>query len=198
MMAQEIKRETKNAKISRAVKELTKTRKREKGRFIQQPDTQENALKILAEYDSGREVTEIVKDFGITHQAAYKALIKYFPDEWRDSQSAKALHEYQDAKDEFEKIRKLNWQNKEKESQQQYQVAIACARERLKSAQWDLERLLSRLYAQKQEVSVDVTYAISDKLVAARSRIIDHVAPQLTQSSKEIETVEFKEVKKKQ
>lgn len=179
MMAQE----SKNEKISKAIKQITPRRTRNKGKFAAEPNTQENAIKIIEQYDKGLEVRDIVKDFGITHQAAYKALIKYCPDEWRDSQSAKALHEYQEAKDEFEKIRTLNWKNKEKESQQQYQVAIACARERLKSAQWDLERLLSRLYAQKQEVKVDVTHSIGERLIAARSRVIDHAAPQSVQRS---------------
>lgn len=190
MMAQEAK----NEKISRALKKIAVKRKRVNGKFAQEPNTQANALRFIQEYDGGREITEIVKDYGITHQAAYKALIKYCPEEWRDSQSAKALHEYQEAKDEFDKIRKLNWANKEKESQQQYQVAIACARERLKSAQWDLERLLARLYAQKQEVNMNVTHAIGDRLIAARSRVINHVAPQSLQSNTAHNEIEDAEV----
>jgi hypothetical protein len=69
------------------------------------------------------------------------------------------LAEYEMAKLEIDKIAKKA--RTEKYDAQNDQVSLACARERLKSAQWELERVLTRIYGNKQEVSATVPVQIN-------------------------------------
>jgi hypothetical protein len=130
-----------------------------KGTFLPAPGTKENADLLLARYDSGELIERICKDLKITHQAAYKAILKHCPEDWKHSQAARALAEYEMAKLEIDKIAKKA--RTEKYDAQNDQVSLACARERLKSAQWELERVLTRIYGNKQEVSATVPVQIN-------------------------------------
>lgn len=60
---------------------------------------------------------------------------------------------------------------------------IARAREMARFARMDLERRRPHLYGQKQEVKIDISEPLADRLVRARQRVIDvepeHVATQL-------------------
>lgn len=69
-------------------------------------------------------------------------------------------------------------------------IPLARGRERFRAWAWLAERRLPHLFAQKQEVSLDVTHNIVDRLIAARSRIIDHAAPQSVQRSKRHNVIE--------
>lgn len=136
----------------------------ERGKWLPVPETKEKALVMLARYDSGEMIKDIAQDHGITHQAAYKALLKYCQDDWRDSQAARALAEYEAAKGKLQKIWKMKKADRDA-------VALACAREEVRAAQWELERLLARLYAQKQEVKIDVNVNLAERLIRARERV---------------------------
>jgi transposase-like protein len=148
----------------------------EQGKWLPMPQTRERAELILKRYESGEMVRDVAKELGITHQAAYQSLIKYCQDDWRDSQAARSLTEYEKAKAKLQAI----WEMPKAERDA---IALACAREELRSAQWGLERLLPRLYAQKQEVKVDVNVNLSDRLTRARERVINNDAAQLPHSS---------------
>jgi cob(I)alamin adenosyltransferase len=50
-------------------------------------------------------------------------------------------------------------------------LTLARAREQLRSAQWELERLFSRLYGQKQEITHNVADDLADRLMRARDRL---------------------------
>ena len=96
-------------------------------------------LQILARYLSDESTKDIAASYGCTRQALGYFLLSNAGDEWREAQVARAIARKELADDEMEGA--------------QDALALARARERLKSAQWDLERLLSRLYGAKQEVS---------------------------------------------
>jgi hypothetical protein len=54
------------------------------------------------------------------------------------------------------------------------QVALACAREQLRSSQWELERLFADFYGQRTHVTVEQVGDLADKLRRARERVIEH------------------------
>jgi predicted transcriptional regulator len=122
-----------------------------KGTFLPVPETKERAALLLARYDAGELIEKVAKDLKITHQAAYKSLLKYCQEDWKDSQVARALAEYERAKNKVAEIGRRK--RTEKYDAQNDQVALACAREELRSAQWELERLCNRLFGNKQEVT---------------------------------------------
>jgi hypothetical protein len=57
-------------------------------------------------------------------------------------------------------------------------LSLARAREKVRSAQWELERLLRRLYGQDREINVNVNLDLGDRLRRARERVIDVSTPQ--------------------
>ena len=140
----------------------SKARKTRKG---PEQSTQDRAALILARYDAGEEIEGIAKHFQITHQAAYKSLLRHCPEEWKSSQAAKALTEYETAKAKLQEI----W---DQDKAERDQVALACAREQVRTAQWELERVLSKIYAQKQDVTVNIVTDLASRLHHARERLI--------------------------
>jgi hypothetical protein len=118
----------------------------EQGKWLPIPQTKDKALQILQRYDSGEHIQDLAQELGISHQAAYKALIKYCHDDWKDSQAARALAEYEQAKAKLRMIWDMPRADRDA-------VALACAREEVRTAQWELERLLRRLYGTDQPVS---------------------------------------------
>jgi hypothetical protein len=62
-------------------------------------------------------------------------------------------------------------------------LSLARARESLRSAQWELERLFSRLYGQKQEVTHNLPQGPLVTIVLAQPQVIHNGAAQLTQNS---------------
>jgi hypothetical protein len=70
-------------------------------------------------------------------------------------------------------------------------IPLARARERFRSWAWIAERRLPQLFAQKQEVKIDVNVHLADRLVRARERVINNDASQLPQSSTSITDAEI-------
>lgn len=104
------------------------------------PDEDRKALlqTVLGRALNGERQVDIAKDLGIHQTALSQALLKYAEDDWKDVQVARAWAELEAATDDFEN-----------ESRTPDMVAIARARERLKGAQWRLERLHRRLFGQE-------------------------------------------------
>ena len=150
----------------------SKARKTRKG---PEQSTQDRAALILARYDAGEEIEGIAKHFQITHQAAYKSLLRHCPEEWKTSQAAKALTQYETAKAKLEEI----WRQDRTERDQ---VALACAREQVRTAQWELERVLSKIYAQKQDVTVNIVTDLANRLHSARERLVGSGSTESSQS----------------
>lgn len=104
---------------------------------------------ILSLYLQDDESTAtIAQRYGVHRSAILQFLLRAIPDDWREAQAVRALVALENAKDKLESAADA--------------LSLARAREQLRSAQWELERLLSRLYGQKQEVmaSVGVTVII--------------------------------------
>lgn len=88
---------------------------------------------------------DIAADIGVHRSALNQALLKYAEEEWKSVQSARALTLVEDAEREMEEA--------------QDAVAVSRARERLRSAQWKLERLHRRLFG--ADIPVDSTGKIN-------------------------------------
>jgi hypothetical protein len=137
----------------------------EGGMFQPSQQTADKAQHILARYEAGEMVASIANDLGISHQAAYSALLRYCGDEWRDSQAARALAEYERAKASLEQCKSSR-----------DPIALACAREQVRTGQWELERLLTRLYGQRTHVTVEQVGDLGDRLRRALERDVSPIS----------------------
>lgn len=114
--------------------------------------------KILLRFLSEESTESIAKDYGCTRQSLGQFLLRHAEDEWKDAQIARALARKEKAEDDMANAADP--------------LQLAKARELLKSAQWDLERVCRRIYG--QEVSVTVTHLdLGDRLRRARERVIN-------------------------
>lgn len=94
-------------------------------------------LAILNRYLSDESTADIAKDYGVTRQALGQFLLKTAENEWKDAQVARALARKEQAEDDLEDAEKTP-----------DALSLARTRERLKAAQWDLERVCRRIYGQ--------------------------------------------------
>ena len=115
--------------------------------------------RILVRSLNGEKLRDIAPEYGVSKQALQQQIIKYAPDDWRDTQAARAMVAYEEARDKLEEPLDL--------------PDIARVREQIRSRQWELERLIPRLYGQKQEVTVTHRSDLAERIQAAERRIID-------------------------
>lgn len=98
------------------------------------PEGERKALvqTVLARALQDERLQDIAKDVGVARTSLNQAILKYAEDEWKEVQVARALSNVEDCEEELESAPDM--------------LAVARARERLKSAQWKLERLHRRLF----------------------------------------------------
>jgi len=89
---------------------------------------------ILARYLSDETTKQIAESYGVTRQALGQYLLKVAEGDWKDAQVARALARKEAAEDDLETAHDV--------------LSLARARERLRAAQWDLERVCRRIYGQ--------------------------------------------------
>ena len=89
---------------------------------------------ILRRYEAGEQFREICKDHGVSHVTLYKYVIHHAEQQWKDLQVARALARKESAEEQLDDAKD--------------QLSVNQARERLKAAQWDLERVCRRIYVQ--------------------------------------------------
>jgi hypothetical protein len=97
------------------------------------------AHNVLDRYINGEQVANIAPEYGVSDVTIYALLLREHQDAWKDIQTARALARLEQSQDELQIAPDA--------------LSLARARERVRSAQWELERLFSRLYGQKQEVT---------------------------------------------
>ena len=108
---------------------------------------------VIARYMEGAQVSELALELGVSSTTIYRALLAR-EEEWKQAQALRALASYEQAKEELESApdpRRL-WR----------------ARERIKLYQWELERLLRRVYGeertQAQAVAVSIVLDFSQQV----------------------------------
>jgi len=89
---------------------------------------------VLNRYLAEETTDEIAKAYGVTRAALSYFMLKHAESEWRDAQLTKALQRKEKAEDLMDKADNA--------------LDLTRAREQLRSAQWELERVCRRIYGQ--------------------------------------------------
>jgi hypothetical protein len=89
---------------------------------------------VLERYLAEETSTQIAASYGVTRSALSFFMLKYAEQEWKDAQVVKAIRKKEEADELLETA--------------DNQLDLTRAREKLKSAQWDLERVCRRIYGQ--------------------------------------------------
>jgi hypothetical protein len=118
----------------------------------------EIAQEVLSRYLHGEQVAAMAPEYETSDVTLYALILKDHEEEWKDAQIARALAR-------FEKNQSLLEVASDP-------LSLARARELVRSAQWELERILSRIFGQKQE-HTHVILDLGDRLRRARERVID-------------------------
>lgn len=110
---------------------------------------------VLERYLAEESTEDIAKSLGVTRSGLNYWLLRTAEDEWKDAQVVKALKRKNEAEDEMDKASDP--------------FTLARARERLRAAQWDLERVCRRVYGQDQPVDMSGRVSITLNIGADRS-----------------------------
>jgi hypothetical protein len=103
-----------------------------------------NPITILQRYLSDESTKDIAATYGVTRQALGQFLLKHAEDEWKEAQVARAIARKEKAEDDLETAADA--------------LSLARARELLKAAQWDLERVCRRIYGEdRANLQVNIT-----------------------------------------
>lgn len=118
----------------------------------------EIAEQVIARYLHGEQVADMAVEFSTSDVTLYALLLRDHETEWKDAQTARALA-------------RLERENRGLEVAPD-PLSLARARELVRSAQWELERLLNRIFGPKQEVT-HISADLGDRLRRARERVIE-------------------------
>jgi hypothetical protein len=88
----------------------------------------------------GESTKDIAAEYGMTRGGLNDLFLRHCEDDWRRVQIARALMRKEEAEDEFDRTAGDG-------------LSLARAREKLRSAQWDLEKLLRRMFGQDQPLT---------------------------------------------
>lgn len=94
------------------------------------------AKTVLDRYMAGEKIVDIAKDYSCTDAVVYHWLLRVAEDDWKSSQAAKAMADYEKAKEGLDTASDA--------------LSLARARERVRASQWELERVLRRIYGTDQ------------------------------------------------
>jgi hypothetical protein len=93
---------------------------------------------VLERYLAEESTADIAQSLGVTRSGLNYWLLRTAEDEWKNAQVVRALKRKQEAEDELDSAADA--------------FTLARARERLRAAQWDLERVCRRIYGQDVQV----------------------------------------------
>lgn len=111
---------------------------------------------VLQRYLSERHTSRIAESYGVTRRNLVRWLREVAPERWKQVQIVRAITFHEDGNEGLENAEDA--------------LALARAREMVKSGQWTLERLDSDNYGLKQEVKHSGTVTFSHALQAISQR----------------------------
>ena len=114
---------------------------------------------ILERYLADESTAAIAASLNVHRSALHQWLLRNAEEPWKQAQIARAITEWEEAKDQLQAADDA--------------LSLARARERLRSAQWSLERLFSRLFGPKQELTITDKTDLGERLRRARERVIE-------------------------
>ena len=123
-----------------------------------------NPDEVIDRYLVAETTTKIARQYGLSRRALVAWLRDVRPEEWKRVQIIRALIKKEDSETGLETAPDA--------------LSLARARECLRSAQFDLERLDSRNWGQKQEVSVSGTINFTTAIREISERRLGNVAPE--------------------
>ena len=116
---------------------------------------------ILTRYLSSESIDSIAQSFGVTQQALSKHLLKHDLEGWKEAQIARASARLEQAQQDLQDLRNGGYKREDEEIAPLDAVVLACARERVKSAQWTLEKLMRSVFGQDSaQVNVQANITI--------------------------------------
>lgn len=98
---------------------------------------------LLKRYLSDESTKDIAATYDVTRQALGRYLLRHAEEDWKEAQVARAIARKEAAEDAMEVAADP--------------LDLAKARELLKAAQWDLERVCRRIYGEERNTAVLVT-----------------------------------------
>jgi predicted transcriptional regulator len=129
---------------------------------------------ILARYLKEETSTQIAASLGVTKAALSYFMLKHAEAEWKDAQVVKALTRKEEAESLIETA--------------DNPLDLTRAREKLKSAQWDLERVCRRIYG--QDVTPDQLGRVSITLNIGAKEPLDVVGEQVSDAHENSSSVQ--------
>ena len=106
---------------------------------------------------------DIAKSFGVTRSALNQWLLSTAETEWKAAQVVRAYKRKEEAEDEMDSAEDA--------------LSLARARERLRAAQWDLERVCRRIYGQDHvgqvAAAVQINIGIARKDAQVEAQVIE-------------------------
>ena len=102
---------------------------------------------VIDRYLNDEKTSAIAVSYGISRSRLHQWLIEHSEDDWKRAQVARAVTALEEAKDQLQSAEDA--------------LSLARAREGLRSAQWELERLFSRLFGAKQELTIEVNHQVN-------------------------------------
>lgn len=114
-------------------------------RGVPEEERQQRLQGVIERFVNDEKLADIAQSLNISHSALNMALLEYAEDDWRRAQVARALTR-------LEKSQELRDSMERAETPLSHEL-LSLARDAEKSAQWQLERLLRRLYGQEQAVT---------------------------------------------
>lgn len=128
---------------------------------ISQEERTRIATEVLDRYIGGEQVAAMASEYGTSDVTIYAIILREHEDAWVDIQRARALARLERAQGDLEVAADA--------------LSLARARELVRSAQWELEKLLRRLYGQEVNVNMNITADLGDRLRRARERVIEAI-----------------------
>jgi predicted DNA-binding protein YlxM (UPF0122 family) len=142
---------------------------------------------ILQRYLSDESTKVIAASYGVTRQALGQYLLKTAESEWKEAQVARAISRKEAAEDAFDEISN-RIEGADKEERDRLTLTLSLARERLKAAQWDLERVCRRIYG--QDVTPDQLGRVSITLNIGAKEPLDVVGEQVSDAHENSSSVQ--------
>lgn len=117
---------------------------------------------VIDRYLEDERTADIAESYGVKRSRLNQWLLTNCNDEWKAAQIARAVTAHEDAKDSLQAACDP--------------LSLGRAREQLRAAQWELERLYARMFGQQSHVTIENVGDLGDKLRRARERSIDSEA----------------------
>lgn len=124
---------------------------------------------VLERYLTEQTTSQIAKSYGLTRKSLVAWLREVCPEEWRRVQIVRALDRRESADEGLDTA--------------DHPLSLARERERLKSAQWTLERLDHATWGEKQQVEVGHKLSIDSSLGMLASELVDRIKGETIEST---------------